>query len=100
MCFKHIFDQRNNAKKIILPTYLPYFFRTVTGNKQFLFLGLRYISTAIGFTCILNTKFVVEYMRKNLQVDCVALQSHITFLEMSNPVYTAIKVLDSHSDSL
>ena len=22
----HIFDQKNNAKKIFLPTYLPYFF--------------------------------------------------------------------------
>ena len=27
-------------KKKILPTYLPYFFQTVTGNKQLLFLGL------------------------------------------------------------
>ena len=37
----HIFDQKNNAKKIkdYWPTY-PIFFRTVTGNKQFLFLGL------------------------------------------------------------
>ena len=36
----HIFDQKNNAKKKPLPTYLPYFFRTVTGNKHFIFLGL------------------------------------------------------------
>ena len=31
----HIFDPKNNAKILFLPTYLPYFFRTVTGNKQF-----------------------------------------------------------------
>ena len=38
---KKIFDQKNNAKKKkkYRPTY-PIFFRTVTGNKQFLFLGL------------------------------------------------------------
>ena len=36
----HIFDQKNNAKKNILPTYLPYFFQSVTGNKQLIFLGL------------------------------------------------------------
>ena len=36
----HIFDQKNNQKKYILATYLPYFFQTVTGNKQFLFSGL------------------------------------------------------------
>ena len=36
----HIFDQKNNTKKYILPTYLPYFFQTVTGNKQYFFLGL------------------------------------------------------------
>ena len=35
-----IFDQKNNAKKNIFPTYLPYFFRAVTGNKQLIFLGL------------------------------------------------------------
>ena len=37
----HIFDQKNNAKKFFL-TDLPtlFFFWTVTGNKQFLFLGL------------------------------------------------------------
>ena len=39
----HIFDQNNNAKKIFLPTYLPYFFRIVTGNKQLIFLGLKNI---------------------------------------------------------
>ena len=36
----HIFDQKNNAKNIFLLTYLPYFFRTVTGNKKYIFLGL------------------------------------------------------------
>ena len=37
----HIFDQKENAKKIYFyrPTY-PIFLQTVTGNKQFLFLGL------------------------------------------------------------
>ena len=35
-----IFDQKNNAKKkFYRPTY-PIFLRTVTGSKQFLFLGL------------------------------------------------------------
>ena len=34
-----IFDQKNNTKNIyiLIPPYLPYFFQTVTGNKQFLF---------------------------------------------------------------
>ena len=36
----HIFDQKNYAKKTFLPTYLPYFFWTVTENKQLFFLGL------------------------------------------------------------
>ena len=36
----HIFDQKNNAKLFFYrPTY-PILFQTVTGNKQFLFLGL------------------------------------------------------------
>ena len=37
----HIFDQKNNAKKIFftdLPSTL--FFQAVTGNKQLIFLGL------------------------------------------------------------
>ena len=37
----HIFDQKNNAKKKkFLLTYLTYFFRAVTENKQIFFLGL------------------------------------------------------------
>ena len=37
----HIFDQKNNAKKkrFYWPTY-PIFFQTVTGNKEYFFLGL------------------------------------------------------------
>ena len=33
-------------KFFFLPTYLPYF--TVTGNKQFLFLGLRHLVLKLG----------------------------------------------------
>ena len=40
-CIKHTFlTKKIMQKKKKLPTYLPYFFRTITGNKQFLFLGL------------------------------------------------------------
>ena len=41
-CIKHTFLTKKIMQKKKLPTYLPYFFFwTVTGNKQFLFLGLR-----------------------------------------------------------
>ena len=40
-CIKHTFLAKKIMKKMIfLLTHLPLFFRTVTGNKQFLFLGL------------------------------------------------------------
>ena len=32
--------KKKKKKKKDLPTYLPYFFGTVTGNKQNIFLGL------------------------------------------------------------
>ena len=37
----HIFEEKN-----ILPTYLTYFFQTVTGNKQYFSLGL--MSSVVG----------------------------------------------------
>ena len=39
----HIFDQKNNAKKINFNHLPTLFFRTFTGNKQFIFLGLIHI---------------------------------------------------------
>ena len=39
-CIKDTFLTKKIKEKKKLPTYLPYFFWTVTGNKQFLFLGL------------------------------------------------------------
>ena len=37
----HIYYQKNNAKKIFFTNLPTLFFRTVTGNKQYFFLGLR-----------------------------------------------------------
>ena len=43
----HIFEQKNNQQKKNL-TYLPYFFRVITGNKQKEILGLILDSRASG----------------------------------------------------
>ena len=37
---KHIFYQKNNASKIFFTNLPTLFFLTVTGNKQYFFLGL------------------------------------------------------------
>ena len=42
---------------MFLPTYLPYFFRTVTGNKQFLFLGLIYTESLIIHSGLISAQF-------------------------------------------
>ena len=50
----HIFDQKNNPPKncFYRSTY-PILFQTVTGNKQFLFLGLKHIVPSI-FRCAIS----------------------------------------------
>ena len=48
-------------KIIFLPTYLPFFFQTVTGNKQFLFLGLNTCFASCFFSSkpLYGMKFVI-----------------------------------------
>ena len=67
----HIFDQKNNAKKHIFPTYLPYFFRTVTGNKQFIYLGLSFLPPEAELP--IEEKTLNGHFQKGIYVWCLVL---------------------------
>ena len=54
----HFLDQKNTAKKNFLPTYLPYFFQAVTGNKQFIFLGLMEKCYSVSYQQLSLKEFV------------------------------------------
>ena len=43
-----------------LPSYPPYFFRTVTGNKQLIFLGLTSNYTFVGFSQYFYISIIVS----------------------------------------
>ena len=62
-CINHTFlTKKIMKKKIFLPIYLPYFFQTVTGNKQFIFLRLTFSDAHISARFGLSNLCSVNHM--------------------------------------
>ena len=82
----HIFDQKNNAKKIFLSTYLPYFFTGRYRKQTIYFFRPNYFKPAAVKTTFLGANFLIEDLRSKYmwESDWLELDLYVSYATMWN----------------
>ena len=90
----HIFDQKKNPKKNFFYrlTY-PIFLRTVTGNKQFIFLGLSILGKIFKGKVLLRTQ-VTTFLQIFYELMLYSLIIFQSFVKADNNFYISLCYLD------